>query len=284
MASRGPNGVDEVAVLLGTGSGTFQAATLVPTAAGPTWISVADFSGDGKPDLVVSHSSTQGNSNSVTTLVGNGDGSFQSEVTLTSGYFSYRRADAIAAYSEAIQADASNAAAWRARGLDYLAGARYTDAVADFTQAIKLQAHDEESYKGRGRARAALGEHQDAIADFSYALSIRANDEPVFVDRALSVIALGDLKNALPDLNAAIQFTSEDLRALRARADVNDRLGLDGDAIVDYIGAIRLDPKDPRLYLSRGGVYARNHKYAEALRAGPRHPRLLRRGPASGTR
>jgi tetratricopeptide (TPR) repeat protein len=47
---------------------------------------------------------------------------------------------------------------------------------------------------------------------------------------------------------------------------VNDRLGWDGDAIVDYTGAIRRAPKDPQLYLSRGEVYTRNHKYVEALR------------------
>ena len=87
VTSRGPNGVDEVAVLLGTGNGAFQAATLVPTAAGPVWISVADFSLDGKLDLVVAHCC--GQTNNLTTLVGNGDGTFQPEVTLTSGFLSY---------------------------------------------------------------------------------------------------------------------------------------------------------------------------------------------------
>ena len=116
---------------------------------------------------------------------------------------------AMAAYSEAIKTDAKNAAAWRARGLDYLADARYAEAVADLTQAIELETADrsyladqrlraevEGSYKARGLARAALGQHREAILDFGSALNLQHDDEPVFVDRALSYIALGDLQSA----------------------------------------------------------------------------------------
>src|SRR5205823_271554 len=62
-----------VSVLLGNGNGTFQTAqTFGPNTAtglGET-IAVADFNGDGRPDLVV------GSGNAVV-LLGNGDGTFQ---------------------------------------------------------------------------------------------------------------------------------------------------------------------------------------------------------------
>ena len=48
-----------------------------------------------------------------------------------------QRADAIAAYSAAIAADASNGDAWRARGKDYLAAGDKAKALADFEKAIE---------------------------------------------------------------------------------------------------------------------------------------------------
>jgi len=58
-----------VTILLGKGDGTFTATSAsVQTASGPYAMTVADFNGDGIPDLAV---------NSGTVLLGNGDGSFR---------------------------------------------------------------------------------------------------------------------------------------------------------------------------------------------------------------
>ena len=73
-----------VGVLLGNGDGTFNAANLNSLAPyGATSVAVADVNGDGKPDLIVgTGSSTAG---LVGVLLGNGDGTFQTEVTYSSG-------------------------------------------------------------------------------------------------------------------------------------------------------------------------------------------------------
>jgi uncharacterized protein (TIGR03437 family) len=65
---------DNVTILLGNGSGGFSAAPGSPFAAGsdPTSIALGDFNGDGKLDLAASN----GDSNSVTVLLGNGSGGF----------------------------------------------------------------------------------------------------------------------------------------------------------------------------------------------------------------
>jgi hypothetical protein len=80
-------GADSISILLGNGDGTFQPKTdiaLPPTPATalqvvPLAVTVGDLNGDGKADLAVA---TQiFNTNDVTILLGNGNGTFQTPVT-----------------------------------------------------------------------------------------------------------------------------------------------------------------------------------------------------------
>src|SRR5579859_1897164 len=83
--STGDNG--GISVLLGNGDGTFQPAQLIGAGKNPLSIAAGDFNNDGKQDLVVTDlgdRSSGGNGN-LTVLLGNGDGTFQSPVTLTAG-------------------------------------------------------------------------------------------------------------------------------------------------------------------------------------------------------
>jgi hypothetical protein len=71
-------------VLLGNGDGTFQKAVTYSLGAnGATSVAVADVNWDGKPDLIVSTGSNT--AGLVGVLLGNGDGTFQPEVTYNSG-------------------------------------------------------------------------------------------------------------------------------------------------------------------------------------------------------
>jgi hypothetical protein len=85
VANCGTNNCPEegiVAVLLGNGDGTFQAA--IPYDSGGSagfWVATADVDGDGKPDLLAANSF----SNNVGILRGNGNGTFQPAVTYGSG-------------------------------------------------------------------------------------------------------------------------------------------------------------------------------------------------------
>ena len=70
-----------VSVLLGKGDGTFQAHLDSPTGQSPTAVAVGDFNGDGKLDLVVAASTPT--SGLLSTLIGNGDGTFQNKISQT---------------------------------------------------------------------------------------------------------------------------------------------------------------------------------------------------------
>jgi hypothetical protein len=87
----GQNGTGEVSVLLGNGNGTFQSAVSYSSGGyKASSLAIADVNGDGKPDLVVANrclTSCPGGFGigGVSVLLGNGDGSFQSPVSYSSG-------------------------------------------------------------------------------------------------------------------------------------------------------------------------------------------------------
>ena len=79
-----------VSILLGNGDGTFAAQVGYATGNSPVALAVADFNGDGKPDLAVVNSpataaGTTASSGSVSILLGNGDGTFQPHVDFAVG-------------------------------------------------------------------------------------------------------------------------------------------------------------------------------------------------------
>ena len=72
----------EVAVLLGSGTGTFGAPILTATNTTPPQLVIADLNGDGKPDLVLADCCGL---SEASFLAGNGDGTFQPEAQFPSG-------------------------------------------------------------------------------------------------------------------------------------------------------------------------------------------------------
>jgi hypothetical protein len=70
------SGSNNVSILLGTGNGTFGAATNVAVGTTPMGVAVADVNGDGHPDIVVANSG----SHDVSVLLGKGDGTFPTPV------------------------------------------------------------------------------------------------------------------------------------------------------------------------------------------------------------
>jgi uncharacterized repeat protein (TIGR01451 family) len=86
-----PDGsTNKVSVLLGNGDGTFQTAVTYPTDAGGRARAIAegDFNGDGNQDLAVTNLLFC-DRNTVSILLGNGDGTFQPQVSYGVGYQAY---------------------------------------------------------------------------------------------------------------------------------------------------------------------------------------------------
>jgi hypothetical protein len=90
IATHTYGGGNTVSVLLNRGDGTFQAAQNYTVDDNPSAVAVADFNGDGYPDLAVGHNSGP-NSGPLSILFGNGDGTFQAaqNYNLPTGGYSY---------------------------------------------------------------------------------------------------------------------------------------------------------------------------------------------------
>jgi hypothetical protein len=80
----GTSDATTVAVLLGNGNGTFQAARTFVVQRSPLWVSVGDFNRDGLQDLAV----VNYNADSVSVLLGNGDGTFRAALNFPTGAIS----------------------------------------------------------------------------------------------------------------------------------------------------------------------------------------------------
>lgn len=78
------SGSNNIAVSLGNGNGTFQAAIATAVPCNPVWVAAGDFNGDGKLDLAVVAPGCSPGQNGVAILLGNGDGTFTAKPTLAS--------------------------------------------------------------------------------------------------------------------------------------------------------------------------------------------------------
>jgi hypothetical protein len=76
-----------VSVLLGNGDGTFQTQVTYAVGGQPVGLVIADFNGDGKEDISVGNTAQSSLTESI--LLGNGDGTFQEQLTYPTGNFPY---------------------------------------------------------------------------------------------------------------------------------------------------------------------------------------------------
>ena len=83
VVANGGYDLNTVYILLGNGDGTFQAAKTFATGNYPTLIASGDFNGDGKLDLAVGCEGIAGSNGSISILLGNGDGTFQTHTDYT---------------------------------------------------------------------------------------------------------------------------------------------------------------------------------------------------------
>jgi tetratricopeptide (TPR) repeat protein len=114
--------------------------------------------------------------------------------------------EAIAAFTEAIEANPISAIAYRQRGLAYYDAGRIHDAISDYTQAIKLHPEDFAAHYGRAIARLALKNYTGALSDIEVAL--RVNSQHAAGQRLRGTLCrkLNDIPEAIASFKQAAQL------------------------------------------------------------------------------
>ena len=130
----------------------------------------------------------------------------------------------IDAYTQEIQIDPKNAAAYHGRGFAYYNKREYDLAIADYTKAIQIDPKNAVTYNNRGAAYNSKGNYDPAIADLDQAIRLNPDFESPYRHRAFAYMKKGDYKQARADVNKALQINPGNQSAQELSAELK-RLG-----------------------------------------------------------
>ncbi len=128
----------------------------------------------------------------------------------------------------------------RTLGHTLLACGRPAEAVAAFTRAIEAGVSDAYVYNNRGLAYSSLNRVDPAIADFTEACRLRPADAATRYNRGLAFARRGDDIRALLDFDTAIRLKPGFVRAFEARAQIYLKQGDKARASADSTRAVEL--------------------------------------------
>jgi tetratricopeptide (TPR) repeat protein len=110
----------------------------------------------------------------------------------------------ISAFTEAIQSNPSNVAAYLARGRAHLKAIAFDSAIKDFTKAIELKPNNDSAYTSRGIAHYEKAEFDRAIADFTKAIEINPRSAVAYCNLGWTYEAIGDERQAIAHYRKAL--------------------------------------------------------------------------------
>ena len=159
---------------------------------------------------------------------------------------------AIAKFTEAIQANPDNPAAFLYRAQAHHHLGQMDDAIDDNTDAIKIYPRMKDAYNNRGVAHAAKGNTEQAFADYNRALEIDPNFADAHNNRGVLRYRMRNLPAAIQDFNRAIECAPTMAIAYCNRGQA--RIETDGSepALADFTEAILHDPEYATAYYNRG--------------------------------
>ncbi|MFH1175984.1 MAG: tetratricopeptide repeat protein, partial [Acidobacteriota bacterium] len=168
-----------------------------------------------------------------------------------------RHAAAIAAFTQAIEANPKMAEAYRMRAISRKKVGDARTAIKDYDKAIELDPGNGKAYNGRALAKIDLGDLDGALADASKAVEINPRHATAHVTLAQINLEHGNTTGALAACNQAIQADPKESTAWWQRAKVRSQMDDDRGALADYSEVIKLSPRDAGAYNNRGAVKQR---------------------------
>jgi tetratricopeptide (TPR) repeat protein len=112
----------------------------------------------------------------------------------------------ISDYTEAIQSDPNNVAAYLARGTAHLKASAFNSAISDFTKVIELEPNNDSAYASRGIAHYERADFDRAIADLRRAIEINPKSAVAHCNLGWTYEAIGDEQQAIAHYRKALEF------------------------------------------------------------------------------
>ena len=113
---------------------------------------------------------------------------------------------AIAAYTKAIELNASIAEAYRGRAIAYSHTCDEDRVIADYTQLIRLKPDDAEAFLRRGIAHENKGNYDNAVADCTKAIELDPDYAEAYYRRAISLGFRNEYDRKIGQLRKAIEL------------------------------------------------------------------------------
>lgn len=153
-----------------------------------------------------------------------------------------RPAEAVEAYSRALEEDPCAVPALHGRALARRRLGEFRAALADLAAAVELEPRNAALHHDLGLTRLDAGNLKGAVEAYDEAIRLDPGVSRTWNNRGFARRLLGDADGALRDITMAIQIDPGSARAYRHRALCLYNLGDWEDALGDFETAVRLEP------------------------------------------
>ena len=165
-------------------------------------------------------------------------------------------AEAIKAYTKAIELNPNHGEAYRRRGVCKVNLKNYEAAIPDYTKAIEINPKNSKAYNGRGTARhKGLKDYAGAMSDLNMALELDPAYSSAYYNRGILKTDMKDFTGAGNDCEASIATNRKYSPGYICLGRINYELKDFHNAIQMFTKAIELDPKSEWAYYGRGQSY-----------------------------
>jgi len=163
-----------------------------------------------------------------------------------------------------------NAAQWLEQGNRFAKDGLYSNAIDAYNQSINLDASNAKVFTYRGVALQHLGANNDSMRDFDQALSINPNESAAWQGKAATYIEIGQYRPAIKAADKAIELAkiSDDKKenAYLLRGFALNRLEMYDDALLAFDKAIEIDPKRVDLWQNKAYSLTKLGRFTEVLK------------------
>ncbi len=179
-------------------------------------------------------------------------------------------AQAIADCTHSLELNPANPNDYLNRGLAYYRLMQPQAALADFNQVLELTPEDYRVYYNRGLAQFDLKDYEGAVSDYDQSLTHspslpNARMADIYNDRAVAYLALNRPQQALADLNQALALNQADSRAYFNRACCHHQMGNWEASLEDYDRLLATNPDYPQAYFNRAMLHQRRGRTQAAI-------------------